>query len=180
MVRIILLLILATAARAVASEPATGPVIQDYGPVYYVPETPLSLPNGVRWKAVFDVSATPEEPDKLNHRLETVARYLNMHARAGLRPDQLEVAVVLHGKATKTALSGEAFQERYGHANPDGDIVSRLAAAGVRFFVCGQSAAGFGFRPEELAPDITLSLSALTALVSLQSQGYALIPWGTN
>jgi len=180
MVRIILLLILAAATRAVASEPATGPVIQEYGPVYYVPETPLSLPDGVRWKAVFDVSATPEEPDKLNHRLETVARYLNMHARAGLDPDRLDVAVVLHGKATKAALSGEAFQERYGRANPDADIIGRLAAVGVRFSVCGQSAAAYGFRPGELSPEVTLSLSALTALVSLQSEGYALIPWGTD
>jgi intracellular sulfur oxidation DsrE/DsrF family protein len=178
--RIILLLIFASPAHAIAAEPATGPVIQEYGPVYYVPETTISLPPGIRWKAVFDVSATPEEPDKLNYRLETVARYLNMHARAGLDPDRLDVAVVLHGKATRTALSGEAFQERYGHGNPDGDIVSRLAAAGVRFFVCGQSAAGFGFRPEELAPEVTQSLSALTALVSLQSRGYALIPWGTD
>jgi len=112
--------------------------------------------------------------------LETVARYLNMHARAGLDPDRLDVAVVLHGKATKAALSGEAFQERYGRSNPDADIIGRLAAVGVRFSVCGQSAAAYGFRPGELSPEVTLSLSALTALVSLQSEGYALIPWGTD
>ncbi len=177
---VILLLACASASLAVLAEPATGPVIEDYGPVYYVPETPLELPAGVRWKAVFDVSAAPEEPGKLNYRFETVARYLNMHARAGVDPERLDVAVVLHGKATKAALSGEAFGERYGQPNPDADILRQLVAAGVRIFVCGQSASAFGFRAGELAPRVTLSLSAMTALVSLQSDGYALIPWGTD
>ena len=32
----------------------------------------------------------------------------------------------------------------------------------------------------ELAPGVEMSLSALTALVRLQGDGFALIPWGTN
>jgi intracellular sulfur oxidation DsrE/DsrF family protein len=46
--------------------------------------------------------------------------------------------------------------------------------------VCGQSAAGYGFRPDELAPDVEVSLSALTVLVRLQGEGFALVPWGTD
>lgn len=180
MKRVILLLVSSILADVAWAEPVAGPVIEDYGPVYYVPQVPLVLPDGVRLKAVFDVSGTPEESDKLNYRLETVARYLNMHARAGIDPARLDVAVVLHGKATRAALSADAFEERYGRINPDGDLIQRLAAAGVQFLVCGQSAAASGFRPEEMAPGMTLSLSALTALVGLQSDGYALIPWGTD
>jgi intracellular sulfur oxidation DsrE/DsrF family protein len=58
--------------------------------------------------------------------------------------------------------------------------MGQLAAAGVQFLVCGQSAAGYGFRPDELAPNVEMSLSALTVLVRLQGEGFALVPWGTD
>ena len=162
------------------AEPATGPVIEDYGPVYYVPEEPLDLPPDFQLKVVFDISATPDEKAKLNHRLETVARYLNMHARAGVESRQLSTAVVLHGRATRSVLNQEAFDERYGEPNPDAELVRQLARVGVRFVVCGQSAAALGFRPDEFAPDVEIALSALTALIMFQSDGFALIPWGTD
>lgn len=162
------------------AEPVTGPVIEEYGPVYYVPEEPLDLPADGELKAVFDIAAAPDEPGERNYRLETVARYLNMHARAGVAPKQLQTAVVLHGRATRAALSGDVFEERYGEPNPDAELLRLLAAAGVRFVVCGQSATAFGFRAEELAPEVEISLSALTALVMLQSDDFSLIPWGAN
>jgi intracellular sulfur oxidation DsrE/DsrF family protein len=174
------LLLFGSIAFPAVAEPVTGPVIKDYGPVYYVHEEPLDLPPDSRLKAVFDIAATPDESDKLNHRLETVARYLNMHARAGLESRQLSTAVVLHGRATRSALSQEAFEERYGEPNPDAELVRQLAQVGVRFVVCGQSAAAFGYRSDEFAPDVELALSALTALVMFQSDGFALIPWGTD
>jgi intracellular sulfur oxidation DsrE/DsrF family protein len=59
-------------------------------------------------------------------------------------------------------------------------LIRELAAAGVRIIVCGQSATAFGFRPEELAVGVEMSLSAMTALVRLQQNGFALIPWGMN
>ncbi len=174
------LLLFGIAMNPAIAEPVTGPVIEEYGPVYYVPEEPLDLAADVSLKAVFDIAAASNEPGERNHRLETVARYLNMHARAGLAPKQLQTAVVLHGRATRAALSEDAFEERYGEPNPDAELLRLLAAAGVRFVVCGQSATAFGFRRNELAPDVEMSLSALTALVMLQSDDFSLIPWGAN
>ena len=177
------LLLLTLAAHPVVAAPVTGPVIEDYGPVYYTPEQPLDLPPYVRLKAVFDVSAASEESGKLNYRLETVARYLNMHARAGVDQRRLQTVVVLHGQATRPlsqVLAETAYEQRYGELHPDAELLRQLVAAGVRLVVCGQSAAALGFRREEFAPDVQMSLSALTALVTLQSDGYALIPWGTD
>ena len=177
--RITLALLLCFVAGIALAEPVTGPVIEDYGPVYYVPDEPLGqYAEGM--KAVFDVAATPLASEGANRHFVTVARYLNMHARAGVDPARMDTAVVLHGRATRSALGEDAFAERYGERNPDAELLRRLADSGVRLIVCGQSAAAYGFRPEELAPDVELSLSALTALVALQSEGYALIPWGAN
>jgi intracellular sulfur oxidation DsrE/DsrF family protein len=174
------LLLLGMFTTPAIAEPVTGPVIKDYGPVYYVPDEPLDLPPDSHLKAVFDISATPDESAKLNHRLETIARYLNMHARAGVESRQLSTVVVLHGRATRSVLSQEAFDKRYEEPNPDAELVRQLAQAGVRFVVCGQSAAALGFRPDEFAPDVEIALSALTALVMFQADGFALIPWGTD
>ena len=186
-VTVLIRLVLASAAGFCAmtsgqvwAEPVTGPVIQEYGPVYYVPEEPLDLPPDYQLKVVFDIAATPDEPARLNKRLETVARYLNMHVRAGLEARQLSTAVVLHGRATRAALSEEVFEKRYGEPNPDAELLRRLTQAGVRLVVCGQSAAAFGFRADEFAPDVEMALSAMTALVMFQSDGFALIPWGTE
>jgi len=178
--RIGLALLLTIVFCEAVAEPVTGPVIDDYGPVYYVPEEPLDLPPDSLLKAVFDIAAAPDEPETANYRLETVARYLNMHARAGVELQQMPTAVVLHGRAARSALSPEAFEERYGETHPDSGLLDELSRAGVRFLVCGQSAAAFGFRRDELAPGVEMSLSALTALVRLQSEGFALIPWGIN
>jgi intracellular sulfur oxidation DsrE/DsrF family protein len=174
---LVLLLFCACSVRA-AAEPVTGPVVADYGAVYYVPDEPLALAPDRELKAVFDIAAAPDAPGARNHRLETVARHLNLHARAGVQPDRLTTAVVLHGRATRVALEDEVFLERYGEPNPEAELIRRLQRAGVRVIVCGQSATAFGFRPDELAPGVQLSLSALTALVTLQQEGYALIPWG--
>jgi intracellular sulfur oxidation DsrE/DsrF family protein len=171
-------LLLAIATCHAVAEPVTGPVIDDYGPVYYVPEEPLELPRDSLLRAVFDIAAAPDEPETANYRLETVARYLNMHARAGVELQQMPTVVVLHGRAARSALSPEAFEERYGEPHPDAGLLRELSRAGVQFYVCGQSATAFGFRRDELAPGVEMSLSALTALVRLQSDGFALIPWG--
>ena len=177
---VIALVLIGIATITAVAEPVKGPVIMDYGPVYYVPDEPVELTDGLPLKAVFDVAAAPKETGDQNYRLETVARYLNMHARAGLETTQLPTVVVLHGRALRSALNEEGFDARYDGANPDAELLRQLMATGVRVLVCGQSAAAAGVSHDELAAGIEMSLSALTALVMLQSDGYALIPWGTE
>jgi intracellular sulfur oxidation DsrE/DsrF family protein len=174
-----LVLVVAGISQAIA-EPVTGPVIEGFGPVYYVPDEPLVLRPGEVLSVVFDVAAAPDEPGEPNYRLETVARFLNLHARAGVAAERMRVAIVLHGRATRAALEAGVFEDRYGEPHPDAALLDALAGAGVELYVCGQSAAALGFGPDELAGGARLSPSAMTALVRLQSSGYALIPWGTQ
>ncbi len=162
------------------AEPVKGPVIDEYGAVYYVPDQTFRLPPGLRLKAVFDIAAAPEAAGERNYRFETVARHLNLHVRAGLPADQLDTVIVLHGRAARSALGRDAFEERYGELHPDMDLLEQLTDAGVRIIVCGQSATAYGFRPDEIAPGVEMWLSALTSLIVLQGEGYALIPWGTS
>jgi hypothetical protein len=85
---------------AIASEPVTGPVIDNYGPVFAVPQGSYNLLPDQQYKVVMDVGKGPEDPAELNRSIESAARFLNMQARNGTPPENLKMAVVLHGAAT--------------------------------------------------------------------------------
>ncbi len=159
-----------------ADEPMLGPAIEGYGPTFPIDNRDVPVDEATVYKAVFDVATYTDDPAALSTRLVSVARFLNMHARAGTPPGNMDLAVVLHGRALKTVLNNDAYQERYVVDNPNLELVQKLADAGVRFYVCGQSMAFGGYAKSELAPQAKLALSAMTMLTELQNQGYALLP----
>ena len=130
--RMPLLILAACATTALADEGVftKGPVFTDYGPVADVDVT-MSIPPGTALKHSFDVS-TPAAAGVLNRTLVSAARFINMHARAGVPVDNVRVAVVVHGKAVK-----ELTDERSASAG----LIAALTDQGVRIIVCGQSAA---------------------------------------
>lgn len=152
-----------------------GPIFESFGPVFPIEDPDFPTPLDRPLRAVFDVAAAPEEPERRNSSLETVARFYNMHAQAGVAREHLNAAVVLHGAAGKAALSHAAYRARFGVDNPDLELVEALRAAGVRILLCGQSATWRGYARSDLAPSVELALSAMTALVTLQEEGYRLI-----
>ena len=170
-------LVLCSAAGLTADvEPAgTGPLIEQFGPVYDVGRPDFATPTDLVYRAVFDVGPSPDAVDQVNPRIESLARFLNMHARAGVKPEQMKLALVVHGAAGKDMLSSAAYKSRFGVENPNAPLLAALRAQGVRVLLCGQTAAHKGFAREELAPGVELALSAMTALVALQADGYALI-----
>ena len=168
-------LFVAHPATAQTATPQPGPVIPSAGAVYAVPNPDFPTPPDRRYRAVFDVSETAEAPDEPNRGLNTVARFLNMHAQAGVPPSQLEAAVVVHGGAGKDLLNDSAYRARFGVANPNGPLLEALSEAGVRIILCGQTAASRDLPREQLAEPVEMALSAMTALVLLQDDDYRLI-----
>ena len=146
-----------------------GPVIDGYGPNYFVDERDVPLPEGFVYKTVFDIGQDPE-PDEVNRYLVTVARFLNMHARNGVLPDDMNLAIVVHGAATRNLVKADN--------NPNLQLLGKLQEAGVHVYLCGQSMVHSGIRKDELASGVQVGLSAMTLLTILQADGYALIPWG--
>lgn len=170
-----MLAVTATPLALAAESASTGPVIDKFGPVYDVPRPDFVTPADLSYRAVFDVAQSPEAADKLNPRIESVARFLNMHARAGVKAEQIRLAVVVHGAAGKDMLSSAAYKARFGTDNPNAPLLAALKSNGVRVVLCGQTAAHRGYARDELAPGVEVALSAMTALVALQSDGYRLI-----
>jgi len=161
---------------AESDEVRLGPVIEQFGPVYDVPSIGFKLDPEIRYRSVMDVSASPESAAELNRSIESAARFLNMHARAGVPASNLELAVVLHGSAGKDALSDKAYAIRFGTNNPNTQLLHALKEAGVEIYLCGQTAGFRGFAAEELNPVVSLATSAMTVLTRLQVEGWALLP----
>jgi len=166
---IILLLclsVLPCIARADLSVFTTGPIFEDFGPVADIDIT-VPVPKDAAFKHSFDVAKRAEDGE-LNRTLVSAARFINMHARAGVDADRIRVAVIVHGEALRDVTKGTTSSS---------GLVAALVEHGVSIIVCGQSAAYYGVTKDDLLPGVEMALSAMTAHALLQQQGYTLNPF---
>ena len=152
-----------------------GPVISNYGEVWPVQDLDYPLETNLVYKAVFDVMNSPDSHDIINPSIETVARYLNMHAQNGISDNNLKAVLIIHNKASKDIMNDKAYESRYGKANPNRQLINQLMHSGVDVIFCGQSSLSRNIPKENMIPGVKLSLSAMTALIQLQGDGYRLI-----
>lgn len=178
------LLLLAAPSEAVLAQASTGPVISSGGAVFNVASPTFVAPTAHVYKVVYEInrgvmddSATSAARPVANEQFNTVARFLNMHARAGVPRTQVHLAAVVHGTAGKDLLDDETYRARYGTDNPSGPLIRELLANGVTIVLCGQTAMARNVPVDKLIPGVKFALSAMTALSVLQSDGYRLNPW---
>ncbi len=148
-------------------------LIDGYGNFKPVHNTQFKTP--IKLKAVFDVYTSDDDNEELNRGINTVARFLNMHYDAGIKTKNIKTALVIHGAAGKDILNNIAYNKRYLTDNPNAILLKKLHDAGVQIIICGQTAEFRAYKRDEILDFVDVSLSAITALVSLQSQGYQLI-----
>ena len=160
-------------AGSLQAQTADGPVISGFGAVYEIPHPGFVTPKDHVYRVVFDVAESPEAKDQLNRSINSVARFLNMHAQAGVPVENMQLALVLHGGAAKDALDHEGYRRRFGVDNPNLALLEALESAGVEIYLCGQSASSRGLLRDELSEPVSLALSAMTVVAYLQNQGYA-------
>jgi len=173
--KIFILVLLLGGTPAIAGEPVTGPVIDNYGPVFAVPQGSYNLLPDQQYKVVMDVGKGPEDPVTLNRSIESAARFLNMQARNGTAPENLKMAIVLHGSGARAALNEQAHAKHFSVPNGSKGLVEALGKAGVDIYICGQTAAYYGYAPDDLLPQVTMAVSAMTVHVRLQQEGYRAI-----
>ena len=154
-----------------------GPVIHSAGAVFEIEHPDVPTPAHLEYKLAFEMVRAAESPDRLNVVLNSVARYLNMHAQAGVPEERLDAAVVVHGPSGWELLDHAGYRERHGVDNPNAELISELAKVGVRVILCGQTAASRGIPREGLLPEVDVALSAMTAFMVLQEEGFRVNPW---
>ena len=161
--------------QSFASDPVTGPAVENFGPVFAVPEGSFNLEPDRQYKVLMDIGKGPDDPSALNRYIESAARFLNMQSRNGIKPENIKLAIVLHGSGTHAALNDEAYSEHFQVPNANKGLIEALDKAGVDVYVCGQSAAYNGYGAEELLPEVKVAVSAMTVHVRLQQEGYQAI-----
>jgi len=163
------------AKNAPAKDPkAVTPVVPGYGAVVPFPSA-AELPTKGS-KVVFDITSTGKDPAKPLPGLERAATLLNLAGSAGLKPTDLEIVVVLHGDATSTALDDAAYKELTGRPHSSADLLKKLKEVGVNVLVCGQSLARKGYDTGRVRVDVSVAASAVSAVVNLQTRGFAYVP----
>lgn len=170
-----LFLLILFSLPCISQEKKAGPIIEKYGEVWTIENPDFKTDTSQEFKVVFDVMDSPKSHAEINRKLETAARFLNMHAQSGVPLSQLKVALVVHNQASKDITHDEAYKARFGVSNPNTALVEALLDANVDIIYCGQSSLTRNFPKEDLIPGVKIALSAMTALIQYQNEGYRLI-----
>lgn len=152
------------------------PRIQGAGGVYPLPAGVDMPAADVVHRLLIDATTADTTATGINRHLDAAARAVNLYALAKVPPDNLKVALVVHGKATPLVLSDARYREHFGKPNPDAALIARLRKAGVEIYVCGQALSHQGHAVADVRDDIRVAQSAMSKLVELQAAGYGLIP----
>ncbi|MEZ6040604.1 MAG: DsrE family protein [Planctomycetaceae bacterium] len=154
--------------------PLIYPQVQDFGGVVQLPDASQQPREMTR--LLVDLTSGGNV-DEVNAGLQKVARFVNIYAGAGRQSTQVKVVVVMHGEATLLGLADEHWTKRFeGDRNPNLELIGKLTDAGVEFMVCGQSLAHKHAQQNQLVPQVAVAVSALTANVNLQQDGFVRIP----
>jgi len=108
----LILLVLSWLVGARADEGDTKlvfPVIKDVGGVVPMPKATDQPRKGA--KLVLDLTGEAE-PGEVHKGLKRAALVLNLYGAAGLKPTDVQIAIVLHGKATRCCLNDAAYAKR--------------------------------------------------------------------
>ncbi|MDB6158479.1 MAG: dsrE/DsrF-like family protein [Gammaproteobacteria bacterium] len=179
---VLLTVMLGVSASALAVGDASSqefwqtPALPGLGKMHPLPKAAYQPQRNETYKVVFSVTNAGSKPDEVNPSLDRVARAVNLYASAGVPLNHLKFVAVMYGAATDGALDNEHYRQKYGIDNPNLDLIRELRNAGVDVAVCGQAAAEHQDQYEWIAPEVTLALSALTTITTLEHQGYGLMP----
>ena len=152
-----------------------GTIIPDFGLTYEVDNHDSEIESEL--KVIFDVAQSSEDKNTLNNNLEFAARFLNLHTNAGWKSDRLKAAMTVHAKASHDVLNNEAYKAIYGVDNPNTKLINDLTDAGVDIILCGQAAAKRDMKREDINPNVKVALSATTALIQYQNNGYRFVKY---
>lgn len=151
------------------------PVIQGYGKIHPLPHAAYRPDANKTYKIIFLITKASKTPDTVNSGLDHVARTVNLYGNSGVRKENLKIVAVISGEATMVTLNNEAYRKLTGQDNPNLQLIAALHRAGVDVTVCGQAIPEHHYDYNDILPDVTLSLSALTTVTTLENQGYALL-----
>jgi intracellular sulfur oxidation DsrE/DsrF family protein len=154
---------------------SNGTQIKDFGKIAQV-DSDTQLDKDHKFNVVFDLGKQGDN-DAVNRSIDSLARFINMHVQAGIKAENINLALVVHGKAAYDLLNNESYEQEFLVSNPNAKLLKDLLGNRVDIYLCGQTAAYYSIRNENLYSGVKMALSAMTAHALLQQQGYTLNPF---
>ena len=143
-------------------------------PVPGITEKPDST---IRYKLLISLGIGSSEPDKvkeLNKGLAEAGRILNLHVAAGIPKSQIDLVIIIHGKALYALFNNEAFKQEFKIDNPNTAVIHELEDANAKFIACGQAMQFLEIKNEQMLPEVKIAIAAKVALSTYELKGYAL------
>lgn len=156
------------------AQKGANPIIKNFGTIYEIPGA-VNPDANIEYKIVIDLKTLQRDKESINLGLNNVARMMNLHGLGGVKPENLKVAVAIHGGATDVILNNDAYKKKYELDNPNLILIDELKAAGVDLYVCGQSLLARKYELEEVNEQIKIGLSMLTVVTTHMHNGYHLM-----
>lgn len=156
---------------SVQAQKAANPIIKNFGTIYEIPDA-INPDTEIEYKVVIDLKTLQRDKESINPGLNNVARMMNLHGLGGVKPENLKVAVAIHGGATDVILNNEAYKKKYELDNPNLALIDELKEAGVELYVCGQSLLARQYPFEDVNKQINIGLSMLTVVTTYMHKGY--------
>jgi intracellular sulfur oxidation DsrE/DsrF family protein len=152
------------------------PTIHGYGRIHYVADAAYKPHADQTYKIVFSLTRGAKQPSEVNPALDRVARTVNLYVASGVPLKQLKFVAVAYGEATPLVLNDTQYQAKFGVANPNLPLIDQLRKAGIDVSVCAQAVAEHEFQNDWVDKRVTLALSGLTTVTTLEHDGYVLMP----
>ena len=172
-------LMLAVYAGGAQSSQPSGlwitPTIVGYGHMHPLDNSAYRPKPDQTYKVVFAISMGVKSPEEVNPSLDRVARAVNLYTQAGVPLKNLKFVAVAYGAATPLVLNDAQYKAAFGVPNPNIPLIKELRDKGIDVAVCGQAVAEHNYAYEWVDPHVTLSLSAITTITTLEHEGYGLL-----
>ena len=144
-----------------------GTAIRGFGPIATI-DADQKIPATAAFRIRFDASEAAKEGE-LNRSFVSLARFINMSAEAGVAPEKVTLALVVHGGASRDLVAYDG--------NPNAPLLAALREKGVEIYLCGQSAAAQNISKDQLLPGVAMAVSAMHAHALLDAEGYSPNPF---
>lgn len=154
----------------------TTPSIQGFGKIHELPMAAYQPDRHITYKIVFALTKGAKDAKEVNPALDHVARAVNLYVASGVPLSHLKFVAVAYGEATPLALDDSHYRAVFGTDNPNLPLIALLKKAGVDIAVCGQAVAEHRFDYGEVDKSVTVALSGLTTVTTLEQSGYVLMP----
>lgn len=161
---------IALCALGMVASPLAGAAASDSRPI-------VNVDSRAHYKVVYDIHFG-EMAAGISKGLYYARGLIEAYRKQGVKPEQLNIHLVLHGDAAQFLLVDNTYQLMTGDpfaVNLSAKITQDLLNLGVHVEICHSVMKSKGWTSDDVLPGVTIVHDGYTRLVKLQNDGYAYI-----